>query len=139
MENDLGGVSVPPRLRYHLEPRKGWMNDPNGLVFFRGRYHAFFQHNPHAPAWDTMHWGHAVSDDLLHWEELPIALAPDQWYEDDGGCWSGSAVVLDDRLYLFYTGVSAELGQAQCVAWSDDGLRFHKYANNPVIRRAPKR
>jgi len=128
---------MPPRLLHHFEPRFGWMNDPNGLVFFRGKYHAFFQHNPYAPAWDTMYWGHAVSDGLLHWEEQPLALAPDQWYEDDTGCWSGSAVVKDDRLYLFYTGVSKELGQTQCVAWSDNGRHFQKYRNNPVIAKAP--
>jgi len=128
---------MPPRLQRHFEPRKGWMNDPNGLVFFREQYHAFFQHNPYAPAWDTMYWGHAVSDDLLHWVEQPLALVPDQWYEDDTGCWSGSAIVHEDRLYLFYTGVSKELGQTQCVAWSDDGRHFQKYRNNPVIRQAP--
>jgi len=128
---------MPKRLLHHFEPSKGWMNDPNGLVLFRGRYHAFFQHNPFAPVWGAMHWGHAVSDDLLRWEELPIALAPDQWYENDTGCWSGSAIVHNGRLYLFYTGVSKKLGQTQCVAWSDDGLHFEKYEHNPVIRRAP--
>ncbi len=125
------------RLRYHFEPRKGWMNDPNGLVFFRGRYHAFFQHYPYAPQWGQMHWGHAVSDDLIHWEELPIALYPDQDYENDGGCFSGSAIVKDDRLYLFYTSVSHELKQTQSVAWSDDGIHFTKYEGNPVIRENP--
>ena len=128
---------VPKRLQHHFEPRRGWMNDPNGLIFFRGQYHVFFQHNPHAPVWGPMHWGHAVSDDLLHWRELPIALTPDQWYENDGGCWSGSAVVHNDRLYLFYTGVSKELGQTQCMAFSDDGLHFHKHEHNPIIRHAP--
>ena len=93
------------RFSWHFEPQKGWMNDPNGLIFFRGQYHAFFRHYPHAPSWGQMHWGHAVSDDLLHWKELPIALYPDQPYEDDGGCFSGSAVEKDGRLYLFYTSV----------------------------------
>ena len=125
------------RLQYHFEPGKGWMNDPNGLVYFRGRYHAFFQHYPYAPRWGQMHWGHAVSDDLIHWEELPIALYPDQPYEDDGGCFSGSAIVKDDRLYLFYTSVSYELKQTQSVAWSDDGIHFTKYEGNPVIRENP--
>ena len=74
-----------PKLNLHLEACKGWINDPNGLCFFQGKYHAFFQHNPHAPKWDTMHWGHAVSDDLLHWEERPIALYPDQPYESGFG------------------------------------------------------
>ena len=113
------------------------MNDPDGLVFFRGRYHIFYQHYPHAPRWGQMHWGHAVSTDLIHWEELPIALYPDMPYEDDGGCFSGSAVVKDDRLYLFYTSVSHELGQTQSVAYSDDGVNFRKYEDNPVISRNP--
>jgi len=128
---------MPSRLQHHFEPRRGWMNDPNGLAFFQEQHHAFFQHNPYGPIWNAMYWGHAVSGDLLHWEEQPLALVPDQWYENRGGCWSGSAVVKDDRLYLFYTGVSDELGQAQCVAWSDDGQHFEKYRHNPVIRQAP--
>ena len=128
---------MPARLLHHFEPRFGWMNDPNGLCFFEEQYHAFFQHNPFGPIWGPMHWGHAVSGDLLHWEEQPVALVPDQWYENRGGCWSGSAIERDGRLYLFYTGVSQELGQAQCVAWSDDGRYFQKYRHNPVIRRAP--
>lgn len=125
------------RFLYHFEPRKGWMNDPNGLVFFRGKYHAFFQHNPYGPQWDKMHWGHAVSEDLLHWEQLPIALCPDEEYENDGGCFSGSAIEKDGRLYLFYTSVSHGMGQTQSVAWSDDGIHFTKYAANPVIRENP--
>lgn len=128
---------APERFRYHFEPSKGWMNDPNGLIYFRGEYHAFFQHYPHAPQWGQMHWGHAVSRDLIHWEELPIALYPDQSYENDGGCFSGSAIEKDGRLYLFYTSVSHELGQTQSVAWSDDGIHFTKYSGNPVIRTNP--
>ena len=104
----------------HFEPKIGWMNDPNGLVQFRGRYHAFFQHYPHDTVWGPMHWGHAVSDDLIHWEELPIALYPDQEYENDGGCFSGSAIVHEDKLYLIYTSVGKELGQTQSIAVSED-------------------
>lgn len=125
------------RFNYHFEPKKGWMNDPNGLIYFRGQYHAFFQHNPHAPCWGPMHWGHAVSQDLIHWEELPIALFPDMEYENDGGCFSGSAVEKDGRLYLFYTSVSHELKQTQSVAYSDDGIHFTKYSGNPVIKKNP--
>lgn len=124
-------------LKWHFEPKKGWINDPNGLVFFKGRYHAFFQHNPFAAKWDTMHWGHAVSDDLIHWEELPIALFPDQPYENDVGCFSGSAIVHEDRLYLFYTSVSHEMKQTQSLAWSDDGIHFEKYEGNPIIPLSP--
>lgn len=125
------------RFKYHFEPQKGWMNDPNGLIYFRGQYHAFYQHYPHAPHWGQMHWGHAVSDDLIHWKELPVALYPDMDYENDGGCFSGSAVEMDGRLYLFYTSVSHELGQTQSVAFSDDGIHFTKYEHNPVIRENP--
>ena len=113
------------------------MNDPNGLIYFRGQYHAFFQHYPYAPHWGQMHWGHAVSDDLVHWREYPIALYPDQTYENDGGCFSGSAVEKDGRLFLFYTSVSHDLVQTQSVAHSDDGLVFEKYSGNPVIRCNP--
>ncbi len=122
---------------YHFENRKGWMNDPNGLVFFKGKYHAFFQHFPYAAHWGQMHWGHAVSDDLIHWDELNIALYPDQAYENDGGCFSGSAIVKDERLYLFYTSVSHELGQTQSLAYSDDGITFRKYEGNPIIKDSP--
>lgn len=125
------------RYRYHFEPKKGWMNDPNGLVWFKGYYHAFFQHNPYAAHWDKMHWGHAVSTDLIHWDECDIALYPDMPYEDEGGCYSGSAIVKDDILYLFYTSVSAELGQTQSVAMSSDGFHFTKYEGNPVIAAFP--
>lgn len=125
------------RLLYHFEPRTGWINDPNGLCFWRGEYHAFFQHNPYAPVWAQMHWGHAVSSDLIHWEEKPIALYPDRPYENSGGCYSGSAVEADGRLYLLYTTVSHELGQTQSVAFSDDGATFVKYDGNPVIPHFP--
>lgn len=128
------------RLKYHFEPKTGWINDPNGLIQYQGKYHAFFQHYPYAPHWGQMHWGHAVSGDLIQWEELPIALYPDQPYEDSkmGGCFSGSAVEKDGELYLFYTSVSDALGQTQSVVRSKDGKVFEKYANNPVIGHFPE-
>ncbi len=126
-----------PRLKRHFEPERGWMNDPNGLCFFQNRYHAFFQHYPHEPKWGPMHWGHAVSCDLLHWEELPIALYPDMLYENDGGCFSGSALERDGVLYLMYTSVSKEHGQTQSIATSRDGVHFEKYPGNPVIEKSP--
>lgn len=125
------------RFEHHFEPQKGWMNDPNGLIFFRNQYHVFFQHNPYAPWWGQMHWGHAASDDLLHWKELPIALYPDKAYENTGGCFSGSAIEKDGRLYLFYTSVSNKLGQTQSMAYSDDGIHFTKYERNPIISKNP--
>lgn len=125
-------------MKYHFAPEKGWMNDPNGLIYYKGQYHAFFQHNPHDIVWGPMHWGHAISKDLVNWEEQEIALYPDQNYENDGGCFSGSAIEKDGKLYLIYTSVSKEYGQSQSVAWSEDGLHFVKYDNNPVITHFPE-
>ena len=122
------------RPQYHFTASHGWINDPNGLVYYKGHYHLFFQHNPDSLVWDKMHWGHAISEDLVHWTELPIALYPDECYENDdrGGCFSGSAVIVGDRLFLFYTASSGGY-QSQCIAYTDDGFNFHKYDNNPVI------
>ena len=130
------------RLAYHLAPAAGWMNDPNGLVFFRGQYHVFYQHHPFSAQWGPMHWGHACSDDLVHWQHLPIALAPGDDYDRDG-CFSGSAVVLDDTLYLIYTGHiwlqepgdDQHIRQVQCLASSTDGITFTKLG--PVIETPP--
>ncbi|MBQ4617021.1 MAG: glycoside hydrolase family 32 protein [Clostridia bacterium] len=123
-------------LQHHYQPQAGWMNDPNGLVYFKGYYHVFYQHAPHHPIpWkEQMCWGHARTRDFHTWEELPVALVPSFPY-DGGGCWSGTAIVKDDKLYLFYAAIAAESTIA--VAVSEDGVNFEKYAGNPVIATYP--
>lgn len=119
--------------RYHLAARAGWINDPNGLVWFDGWYHAFYQHHPYSTQWGPMHWGHARSQDLVHWEHLPVAIAP-EGPEDKDGCFSGSAVVDGDTLALIYTGHKFHgdsdnednLYQVQCLATSRDGIHFER-------------
>jgi len=130
--------SAKMRQRYHFMAPTGWINDPNGLIFFRGQYHFFYQFNPYDANWGAMHWGHAVSDDLVSWEHLPIALAPSESYDNHerGGCFSGSAIEHDGKLYLMYTGVSKHgegFEQTQCIAISEDGVLFEKYEGNPVV------
>lgn len=121
--------------RFHMTPQVGWMNDPNGFVYFRGEYHLFYQFNPYESVWGPMHWGHAKSKDLVNWEHLPVALVPDQDYDKDG-CFSGSAIVKDDTLWLMYTGhivnEDGSVTQVQNMAFSTDGLHFEKIAQNPV-------
>ena len=92
------------RQNIRLRAPQGWINDPNGFLYYKGLYHLFYQHFPYAPRWGTMHWGHAVSADLVHWEHRSIALFPTRT-EDRNGCFSGSAVESDGRMHLFYTGV----------------------------------
>ncbi|MGT2637314.1 glycoside hydrolase family 32 protein [Streptococcus ratti] len=123
------------REKFHAMGPIGWINDPNGFVYYRGEYHLFYQFYPYDSVWGSMHWGHSKSKDLIHWEELPVALAPDQSYDKDG-CFSGSAVVVDDHLVLMYTGFVNQDGkvrQTQCMAYSSDGVTFNKSPLNPVI------
>lgn len=122
-----------PRPSLRLTPPTGWMNDPNGFIHSGGRYHLFYQHNPYAPRWGRMHWGHAVSDDLIRWEHLPVALGPDSFWDGALGCFSGSAIERGGELCLLYTGVSI-LGQYQMLARSGDGVAFAK-RRRPVIGR----
>lgn len=128
-------ITESARPRFHLSPYLGWMNDPNGFSYYNGAYHLFYQYNPYGTVWDSMHWGHAVSRDLLQWTYLPAALAPDQPY-DSSGCFSGSAVdLLDGKQLLLYTGVRKEDGedvQTQCAAVGD-GLNYQKYGHNPIL------
>lgn len=88
----------------HLKAPGNWINDPNGFIYYRGRYHLFYQHFPYASVWGTMHWGHAVSEDLVHWEHKEIALFPTKEY-DRNGVFSGSAIEKDGKLYLYYSAV----------------------------------
>lgn len=129
------------KLQHHYRPEKGWVNDPNGLVWFQGYYHVFYQHAPHheVPWKENMYWGHARTKDFITWEELPVALAPVDSYDKDG-CWSGTAIVKDDTLYLFYASIdkTREDWQAVSVATSRDGVHFEKYAGNPVIPHFPE-
>lgn len=124
---------------YHFTPPDNWMNDPNGLIFHEGEYHLFYQYNPNGDQWGTIHWGHAVSTDLVHWQHLPIALAPSTEL-GEVHCYSGCAVVDDQGVpTLFYTSVgegerNAETGAEQWMATSSDGLRtWVKSAANPVL------
>lgn len=108
----------PHRPAYHVTPPRNWMNDPNGLVEFDGRYHLFYQHNPEAPEWGDISWGHAASDDLARWTDLPLALEPEAGLDGDG-CFSGCAVVDDGTPTLLYTAVESGR-QRQALATSDD-------------------
>jgi len=138
-EKEAGGkIPASARPIFHLTPWTGWMNDPNGFSYYQGQYHLFYQYYPYDTEWNAMHWGHAVSHDLLRWTYLPAALAPDAPY-DSFGCFSGSAMELPDgKQLLLYTGVRKEGGdkgkefQTQCVAVGD-GLNYQKYAGNPVL------
>lgn len=131
------------RPQFHYSPEANWMNDPNGMVYYEGEYHLFYQYHPYSKQWGTMHWGHAISTDMVHWKEYPIALYPDKF----GTIFSGSAVVdhkntsgfftdTDEKkgLVAFYT--SAGRTQQQSIAYSTDkGRTWTKYKNGePVIK-----
>ncbi len=136
------------RPQFHFSPPEKWMNDPNGMVYYDGEYHLFYQHYPDSTVWGPMHWGHAVSEDLVHWENLPIALYPDSL----GYIFSGSAVVDENNtsgfgtednppliaIFTYHDAEAAEQGsdkhQTQAIAYSTDrGRSWTKYEANPVI------
>lgn len=129
------------RLKHHLMPPAGYMNDPNGFIQINGEYHLFYQFNPLYPYSKRVYWAHVKSSDLVNWASMPIALAPCEWYETHG-CYSGSAVNNNGIFTLMYTGnVKNEAGDReayQCIAESSDGVYFNKYKNNPVINGQPE-
>ena len=136
------------RPQYHFTPDSMWMNDPNGMVYYEGEYHLFYQHYPDSTVWGPMHWGHAISPDLVHWEHQPIALYPDE----HGDIFSGSAVIdwnntsglgTEDNppmvaIYTYHSAGQEKLGslkyQSQGIAYSlDKGRSWAKYSGNPVL------
>lgn len=134
----------PYRPQYHFSQATQWTNDPNGLVYYKGEYHLFYQYHPYSTIWGPMHWGHAVSPDLIHWTHLPIALAPDAL----GNIYSGSVVVDQhdssgffgggEGLVAIFTQHNAQTPpdgpEVQSIAYStDQGRTWTKYANNPVL------
>jgi beta-fructofuranosidase len=141
----------PLRPEYHLLPPHNWMNDPNGPIWWKGKYHMFYQLNPHAAVWGDMHWGHAVSPDMVHWQHQAVALAPTPDGADSEGCFSGSAVVHNGVPAFIYTGVqnapseqvtirdgNDKLRETQMLATAeDDGLLRWKKLEAPVIAKPP--
>ena len=133
-------IEMLDRPAFHLSSRVGWMNDPNGFSYYKGQYHMFYQNHPYDATWGPMHWGHAVSKDLLDWTYMPVALAPDEYY-DANGCFSGTAIENDKGEHLLiYTSVmtrtledgSKKDFQQQSIAIGD-GENYKKYEANPVI------
>src|ERR1700752_4335100 len=145
-------ASDPLRPQYHLLPPHNWMNDPNGPIHFGGRYHMFHQYNPKGAVWGNMHWAHATSPDMIHWQHESIAIAPTPGGPDSDGVFSGSAV-LDNRIpAVIYTGVASPPSDAeatlrdgvhswretQCLAVAQDNdLRTWKKLPAPVIAAPP--
>jgi fructan beta-fructosidase len=129
------------RPAFHFTARRGWNNDPNGLIYYTGQYHLFFQHNPYGVRWGNMHWGHAVSKDLVHWKELPVAFYP---RGEDDFPFSGSGIVDHQNssgwgkpgrppMVVAFTST----GRGECIAYSqDDGTSWAEFAGNPVVKHA---
>lgn len=118
-------------------PPSNWMNDPNGFIQWGSTYHLFFQYNPDGAVHETVHWGHAASEDLVHWRRLPIALAPTPGGPDADGCWSGCAVDDDGKPTIIYTGASGQRQRACLATGSDDLVTWQKYPGNPIIPEPP--
>lgn len=138
-KNRQNEISSEEKPVFHITPPIGWMNDPNGFSFYDGKIHLFYQYHPYTREWGPMHWGHSVSEDMISWENLPVALAPDEKY-DALGCFSGSALEANGKHVLLYTGVSRQVledgreeeRQNQCIAYGD-GISYEKSSKNPVV------
>jgi len=118
------------------------MNDPCGPMYWNGTYHMFYQYNPDASVWGNIHWGHAISSDLVHWKNLPMALAPSEPY-DQAGIFTGSVTMTENGPILFYTGQKPDKTETQCIAYPEDLadpqlLKWRKDPHNPIIPSAPK-
>lgn len=157
LDSALAAVSAaelaadPRRPQYHLLPRANWMNDPNGPIYWQGQYQMFYQYNPNGAYWGDMHWGHAVSPDMVHWRHLPVALAPTPGGPDAGGCFSGTALADGDRVAVVYTGVVPapaseatirdgvhSLRESQCLAFATgNDLTVWTKDRVPVIAAPP--
>ncbi|WP_207942472.1 beta-fructofuranosidase [Enterococcus sp. DIV2402] len=135
IKNNKEKVNPQFRQKIHAQPPIGWMNDPNGFIAINDKLHLFYQFYPYDSVWGPMHWGHMTSTDGLTWQDQPVALAPDHVF-DEKGCFSGTAVLVDNQLILMYTGCEQINGQAiqqQCIATSTNFKDFDKSTENPVI------
>ena len=124
----------------HFRPEKNWINDANGLIWRDGWYHLFYQYNPHAPVWGDIHWGHARSRDLLHWQHLPVALAPQKEAGEDH-CYSGNILISENQPYLFYTSIGPRHdARGSAEQWlalgSDDLCSWQRWAKNPLLSKS---
>lgn len=133
--HDNSNIRNTERLQYHFTAKEAWLNDPNGLVYFKGKYHMFYQHYPYGKHTPMLHWGHAVSEDMVYWQHLPIAIYPQNDLDDRyiGGAFSGSAVVVNNELFLTYTEHFEDLDNSpnvfiekQNLIKSKDGIHFSK-------------
>ena len=134
--HSLASVKKGYRHTYHVMPPVGWMNDPNGFCYAFGKYQLFFQFYPYGAAWNSMHWGHYTTEDFVKWQLQPTALAPSGTADRDG-CYSGSAIVKDGKLYLIYTSVLGSR-QTQSLAVSSDGVHFEKLGEVIKSDQLPK-
>ena len=128
---------------YHFTAPSNWLNDPNGLIQWQGRYHLYYQYNPAEAKWGPISWGHADSSDLIHWRHLPVVLSPEAGGPDANGVWSGCAVAQEERVAFLYTGVSdgpdGLYTQRACLAWSEGDLtHLERHPGNPVIPNLPE-